>query len=410
MIYLEDLKLALIYFPLIALAVTIPYYLLLIRNNPHQVVLRVLLFYSFVFYALCAYYLVVFPLPDRTDLASMTPEGSNFIPFSFFWDYAKTGVILTKPSTWKYAFTSFFVLQYIFNILLLLPYGCYLNYYFGFGWKKTLIIAALTSLFFEISQRTGLFGIYPFAYRSFDVDDIICNTSGAMIGWFLMRHFRADLPDLESKVAGKAFVGRSYLFRRLLAILTDLGIILSVLWAAGSILKMQGQSETSAILLDARAIVPFAFLYFVLLTVLFRATPGKLITGLKVTSDGGGRPRVREVVLRYLIPFCGLGILAALYADVLKVDESSGLPIGRYGFESFFLIMLVVILFETILNLTIKGRDYSWGKISHTRVDVTRRKKRKAEKTSDPNENPENAVNQNPYEENRPKSAGREDK
>lgn len=396
MIYLDDLKLALTYFPLIALVVTIPYYLLLIKNNPHQVLLRVLLFYSFVFYALCAYYLVVFPLPTRSELASMTPQKSNLIPFSFFREYAKSGVVLSKPSTWKYAFTSFFVLQYVFNILLLLPYGCYLNYYFGFGWKKTLVIAALTSLFFEISQRTGLFGIYPFAYRDFDVDDIICNTSGAMIGWFLVRHFRSDLPDLESKAAGKAFAGRSYMLRRLLAILVDLGIILSVLWAAGAMLWASGQAERAEVFLDVRAILPFAFLYFVLLTVLFHATPGKLVTGLKVTRDGGGRPRLRDVLLRYLIPFCGLGILAALYMDVLKVDSQSGLPVGRYGFESFFLIMLVIVLFETILNLTHRGRDYSWGKISHTRLDLTvrpgkgkRREKRQEKAHDGSGENPE---------------------
>ncbi len=39
------------------------------------------------------------------------------------------------------------------------------------------------SLLIEVSQLTGLFGIYPYAYRCCDVDDVITNTLGAALGW-----------------------------------------------------------------------------------------------------------------------------------------------------------------------------------------------------------------------------------
>ena len=39
------------------------------------------------------------------------------------------------------------------------------------------------SLLIEAAQLTGLFGIYPYAYRCCDVDDVITNTLGAALGW-----------------------------------------------------------------------------------------------------------------------------------------------------------------------------------------------------------------------------------
>jgi glycopeptide antibiotics resistance protein len=41
----------------------------------------------------------------------------------------------------------------------------------------------LLSLFYETSQLTALFGIYPGPYRFADVEDLICNTLGGAAGW-----------------------------------------------------------------------------------------------------------------------------------------------------------------------------------------------------------------------------------
>ncbi len=67
----------------------------------------------------------------------------------------------------------------------------------GLGWLaapwaggRVLAVAAAGlgySLFLEIAQGTGLFGIYPCPYRSFDVDDLITNTLGALAGAALAR-------------------------------------------------------------------------------------------------------------------------------------------------------------------------------------------------------------------------------
>ena len=65
-----------------------------------------------------------------------------------------------------------------FNVLMLIPFGMYLRYYFKCGFKKTILLTALFSFFLELTQLSGLYFLYPGPYRLADVDDIIQNTTG----------------------------------------------------------------------------------------------------------------------------------------------------------------------------------------------------------------------------------------
>ena len=68
--------------------------------------------------------------------------------------------------------------QLLLNILLTLPFGVYLHYYFKQSLPRTVLFSFLLSLFYEGSQLSALFGIYPGPYRLADVEDLICNTLG----------------------------------------------------------------------------------------------------------------------------------------------------------------------------------------------------------------------------------------
>jgi hypothetical protein len=46
------------------------------------------------------------------------------------------------------------------------------------------------SLTAELSQLTGLFGLYPCAYRYFETDDLILNSLGVLVGFVLWRRLR----------------------------------------------------------------------------------------------------------------------------------------------------------------------------------------------------------------------------
>ncbi|GAA0226871.1 hypothetical protein GCM10008921_09530 [Metaclostridioides mangenotii] len=64
-----------------------------------------------------------------------------------------------------------------------MPLGISLRYFFKRNLKQTLIITFLVSLFFELTQLTGLYGIYIAPYRIFDVDDLMLNKLGGYIGY-----------------------------------------------------------------------------------------------------------------------------------------------------------------------------------------------------------------------------------
>lgn len=78
--------------------------------------------------------------------------------------------------------TSWSFLQIFLNLLLFIPLGFLARAVF----KRTLWIstpmAFMVSLFIELSQLTGIWGIFPCAYRIFDVDDLMVNTVGGLVG------------------------------------------------------------------------------------------------------------------------------------------------------------------------------------------------------------------------------------
>ncbi len=89
-----------------------------------------------------------------------------------------------------------------------MPFGMYMKYYFK---KKLLVTTFLTfclSAFFEFTQYTGLYFIYQGSYRICDVDDLIQNTAGGILGYILMSILGFMLPvpsreDIDEKAYTK---------------------------------------------------------------------------------------------------------------------------------------------------------------------------------------------------------------
>ena len=87
--------------------------------------------------------------------------------------------------------------QLLFNILLTFPFGVYMRHYFNLSLKRTILYSFLLSLFYETSQLTALFGIYPGPYRLADVEDLICNTMGGVVGYYIAATFARVLPSRD---------------------------------------------------------------------------------------------------------------------------------------------------------------------------------------------------------------------
>jgi glycopeptide antibiotics resistance protein len=73
--------------------------------------------------------------------------------------------------------------QATMNVLLFVPLGFFARTLWKRGLIGTTLIGFGASLLIEITQLTANFGTAPYVYRIFDVDDLLNNTGGAMLGW-----------------------------------------------------------------------------------------------------------------------------------------------------------------------------------------------------------------------------------
>ena len=112
----------------------------------------------------------------KPDSAAYRCAGTNLRPFQFIDQIreavAVSGRYLTDPV----------VLQVALNVLLFVPLGFFLRVLGGRGILIAGLVGLAVSGVIETTQLTGVWGIFPCAYRVFDVDDLIANTSGALLG------------------------------------------------------------------------------------------------------------------------------------------------------------------------------------------------------------------------------------
>ena len=216
--YTETIKTAMMFFPFIALLISVPFILREYHNYGSISFMRFLIIYSFAFYLLCAYFLISLPLPSISDVASLDIPRTQLIPFKFIYDL----VFDTSFNIKKLMNLSSFYVP-LFNILLTIPFGTYLRYFFKYDLKKTILASFLLSMFFELTQLSGLYFIYPRNYRLFDVDDLILNTFGGICGYIIFRPFNNILPkreEIDSKALEKGKNVSS--FRKSTAFIFDL--------------------------------------------------------------------------------------------------------------------------------------------------------------------------------------------
>ena len=216
--YTETIKTAMMFFPFSALLISVPFILREYHNYGSISFMRFLIIYSFAFYLLCAYFLIILPLPRISDVASLDIPRTQLIPFKFIYDL----VFDTSFNIKKLMNLSSFYVP-LFNILLTIPFGMYLRYFFKYDFKKTILASFLLSMFFELTQLSGLYFIYPRNYRLFDVDDLILNTFGGICGYIIFRPFNNILPkreEIDSKALEKGKNVSS--FRKSTAFIFDL--------------------------------------------------------------------------------------------------------------------------------------------------------------------------------------------
>lgn len=310
-IYKVPIGFAFIVFPFIAFILTIPFLLHQYRKYGAIPYFKSACFYSLILYLICAYFLVVLPLPSIESVAKMNGPTTQLTLFRFIKDIA----ISTSKSAGGISTIVNFLKQptvytVIFNIFLTLPYGVYLRYFFKKKWYQVLIHTFLLSLFFEITQLTGLYGIYPRAYRLFDVDDLLINTIGGMLGYAITPLLTMFLPtrdELENISYKKGT--KVTLLRRIVGLTIDI-FILTILCILTKILLH------NTMLVDYSLIITLSIYYIIIPLFTYGKTVGKSVVNLKLSGLDEEikwhQILVRNVLLIYIViyPYAWINILS----------------------------------------------------------------------------------------------------
>lgn len=251
-----------------------------------------------------------------------------------------TDFSLGDRSTWGPALRSPVVYEAIFNVMLTVPLGAYLCYLFRCRWWMALLIGMATTLLFETSQLTGLFGLYAHPYRLFDVDDLILNTAGTMLGFWLMIPLAWALPSMDevNEQARERGSSRVSLTRRALAAVVDL-TVLAVLFVLAWIVL----SPTDAQIAKALAVDPSRA---GAKTLAFRFIGGLFADPMSALLLALGIGAVLFAVIPMASKGCTIG-KALVGIRIVKADGSDAPVWGywvRYLASAFFLLIPVALV------------------------------------------------------------------
>lgn len=288
--YLKPILAACTFFPAIAAVFTLPFVIHNYRKYGGIAIMRVIVVYSFILYCMCTFLLTVMPLPSMEAVAAMEPHPIGWIPYKDMAEgMAKAGLRLSDLSTfrdpeiWRLFLDEGDLFQMLANIAMTVPLGFYLRYYFRLSFKKTVIISFCASLFFEITQLTGLYFIYPKAYRFTQMDDLIDNTLGGMLGYALTPAISLLLPSREeidriSYLKGEHITPVHNFFAAFL----DVSLCAVLLGAVGFALQKYGVS----VILPVSLGIAILF-YYVFPCAAAGSTPGQLILKVRTVRENG---------------------------------------------------------------------------------------------------------------------------
>ena len=366
--YLSIIKIALITFPFIAFLITLPYVLKEYHKYGSVYWYRALIIYSFILYLLTAYFLVILPLPSREEVMALTTPTTQLIPFNFITDFINnSGFVLNDFSTYITTLKSSQFIVPVFNIILTIPFGAYLHYYFKFSFKKTVLWSFLLSLFFELTQVTGLYFIYPRGYRLFDVDDLILNTFGGFVGYFVGSLLLKFLPDREEiDDTAKALGRKVSIIRRSLAYCLDWFIATIIFVIINAIFNFSTNFSHYLI---------FMGVYFILLPYFFKGqTLGCKFLKIKIVSTKSEKLSLLQMILRtalFYLGYVGLPIiLLIICSNIISYLKDTILVYSVLLVLLFIFIYYVICFFKLAVSKKIFYERWSKTRMVSTTAEV----------------------------------------
>lgn len=370
-IYLYPILQALRIFPIVLAVVLLPFMFFQYRRYGAVSGIRSLVLYSFIFYLLAAYFITILPLPDRNAITTHYRDMMQLVPFQFVADFfKKTSLVISDPSTYLRALLQNVIIQPVFNVVLTIPFGIYLRYYFKRTFKETVFASFGLALFFELTQLSGLYGYYSGPYRLFDVDDLILNTLGGILGYALSPSLTFFFPSRE-RIDTHSYqkgIGSVTYIRRLYAYLIDYVFLVFINFLITALLRWLGLNMPS-LWLDF-----FLFMtYFALIPYLFKsATPGQRAVRIHVVSTKGTL-NVFQLFLRalcvYVIFDQGPAIFNTLSGFLTQNENIELIPLLIVlGLQAAWYLFLVIHICYTAFE---GQRILFYERLSTTRMEST---------------------------------------
>jgi len=248
-------------------------------------------------YALALIGYVVLPLPQITPgFCARGGAGVQLRPLQFVQDI-RAGI---DGGCARELLRNTALLQVSFNVLLFVPLGMLARHLFR---RRVITATALglgVSIIVECTQLTGDWFLYPCAYRLFDVDDLLANSVGALVGAIIAPVLRlVPGQPAESALAG-ATPRPVTVFRRLLGMVCDLLLFYVIGFALNAAYVLAVYTFTREPPDEAAgfASIPTLLAFWLPVLVLFVAVPlfgggaslGQRIVRLAPRTRSGRRP------------------------------------------------------------------------------------------------------------------------
>ena len=353
--YIQSIQQAAIIFPILAVAITLPYLVYNYRRHGSVMGLRVPIVYSFILYLLCCYFLVILPLPSQEYVASITGPTTQLVPFAFVSDIIREARLASAnglDDAIRSILANRAFYQVVMNLVMFVPLGVYLHYYFHCSLRRTLLLSLLLSLFFELTQLSGLYFIYPRGYRLFDVDDLIINTLGGLLGYALAGPLSKFLPTRAD--IDRASYRRSQkvsLLRRLVALMCDGVAIIVIIGLIGVGMHVLGVNAPAIGALTSTGAILFGY-FGVLPSLMNSQTIGQKMTRLQVARTRGGPARwyqhigrvISVALVMILLPQLLLGAVYYMYR--IGYVSTDGLVVLGMAVAALYLFIILLELFR----------------------------------------------------------------
>ena len=286
--------------PFVALAFALPYTVYKYVRTQNVDVWKCTYLYIFCLYFLCAYFVTWLPLPTAKTFASLKPmsEFIQLVPFQSFLDIERKTLVRDLAII-------------LFNVALTMPLGYFFRELFHISLKKAVLAGFLVSLLYEVTQLTGLFFIYPRAYRIFDVDDLIINTLGAYLGYVVAPLICGLLPGVSDTKNIRLVQGSEVAFaQRAIASAIDFLVVL-----AGAVLVIVCVPALQAPMTSRESLMRFPAFFALFMTiavvyslVLGGRTLGYRLAGLRLMGNNREANRLQCVLRTLLMYICVFSI------------------------------------------------------------------------------------------------------